>query len=154
MTQGRRPTPLATQRRKGKTHVPPEPKIGRGKAPPAQITPDTFRQEYSQALGDAGILTAADQAAFTVMAQAWWLTARAARELEKHPMTRRDANNIERKSPWLQIWRDAAATFRAYAIEFGMTPSARAKVTPVPTTKKSLAERLFESVSNGAQAED
>ncbi len=83
------------------------------------------------------------------MSHAYWIADKAAKQLEVEPFTRDDENKIERKSPWLQIWRDAATTFRAYASEFGMTPVARARVTPRPGKKKTLAEMLAEATPDG-----
>lgn len=111
------------------------------------VSAQTFEAEYKQPLIDAGVVSDADAPALKIMSQAFWIADKAVRQLETEPFTRDDENKIERKSPWLQIWRDAATTFRAYASEFGMTPVARARVSPAPQKKKSLAEILFEGVT-------
>lgn len=159
MTRGRRPTPTATKRRAGnpgKRRLGAEPRNASSAAPkpPPPVGPGTFRERYAQTLSDAGVLTGQDAPAFDILGQAYWIASKAASQLEREPFTRDDENGVERKSPWLQIWRDAAATFRAYAAEFGMTPAARARVTPAPAQKKSLAERLFESVTHGTAEEE
>ena len=115
----------------------------------AKIDARSFQQLYEQPLTTAGIITDADLPAMRIMSQAYWIADKAAKQLETEPFTRDDENKIERKSPWLQIWRDAATTFRAYASEFGMTPVARARVTPRPGKKKTLAEMLAEATPDG-----
>jgi P27 family predicted phage terminase small subunit len=115
----------------------------------AEIDAKSFQQLYEQPLTTAGIITDADLPALRIMSQAYWIADKAAKQLEVEPFTRDDENKIERKSPWLQIWRDAATTFRAYASEFGMTPVARARVTPRPGKKKTLAEMLAEATPDG-----
>ena len=118
------------------------------------VSAQTFEAEYKQPLIDAGVVSDADAPALKIMSQAFWIAEKAVRQLETEPFTRDDENGIERKSPWLQIWRDAATTFRAYASEFGMTPVARARVTPAPQKKKSLAEILFEGVTKNEDADE
>jgi len=118
------------------------------------VSARTFEDEYKTPLIDAGVVTDSDTPALKIMSQAFWIADKAVRQLETEPFTRDDENGIERKSPWLQIWRDAATTFRAYASEFGMTPVARARVTPAPQKKKSLAEILFEGVTKNETGDE
>ncbi len=120
----------------------------------AAVSARTFEDEYKTPLIDAGVVTDSDTPALKIMSQAYWIADKAVRQLETEPFTRDDENGIERKSPWLQIWRDAATTFRAYASEFGMTPVARARVTPAPQKKKSLAEILFEGVTKNETGDE
>jgi P27 family predicted phage terminase small subunit len=48
------------------------------------------------------------------------------------------------RNPLLQVQRDAAATIRAYAQEFGLTPAARSEITAGGATGHGLgAERLL-----------
>ena len=97
---------------------------------------------YEPAMQREGFVTEIDLPAMRVMSQAFWIASAAADHLRDDPFTRMDENGIERKSPWIQIWRDAATAFRAYAAEFGMTPVARARVTPRAAGRKSLDELL------------
>lgn len=134
-----------------KTRSPRTPAVAARAIPPIEtpeeitIEAGTFKSLYERPLTEAGIVTDADLPALKIMSQAYWIAEKAARHLEGAPFTRDDENNIERKSPWLQIWRDAATTFRAYASEFGMTPVARARVTPQAGKRQTLAEILAEA---------
>ena len=47
------------------------------------------------------------------------------------------------KHPLLQVFRDNSNAFRAYAAEFGMTPSARTRLHVEEAEQLSLAEMLF-----------
>lgn len=149
--RGRKPKVQPIKPRRSKTAAKRPRRAPALPAPVAKTTENqkadarTFQKLYEQPLVEAGIITDADLPALKIMSQAYWIADRAARQLETEPFTRDDENKIERKSPWLQIWRDAATTFRAYASEFGMTPVARARVTPRPGKKKSLAEMLAEA---------
>lgn len=161
--RGRKPKVVPVHKRAKKPQTPAV-KVHSKRTPPAKkalsdafaavdvpqvpaVSAQTFEAEYKQPLIDAGVVSDADAPALKIMSQAFWIADRAVRQLETKPFTRDDENKIERKSPWLQIWRDAATVFRAYASEFGMTPVARARVTPAPQKKKSLAEILFEGVT-------
>jgi P27 family predicted phage terminase small subunit len=164
--RGRKPKVNPVHKRANKPQTPavkvhskrttPAPKPrGAAPIPPVPtVSARTFEDEYKTPLIDAGVVTDSDTPALKIMSQAYWIADKAVRQLETEPFTRDDENGIERKSPWLQIWRDAATTFRAYASEFGMTPVARARVTPAPQKKKSLAEILFEGVTKNETGDE
>lgn len=106
----------------------------------------------------AGVLRSVDVPAFTLMAEHYALAMEAAREIaamvaaraagdaEKRlsPLLTVDSNGNERKTPLLQVFRDNAAAYRAFAAEFGLTPSSRARIhVQGDADQPSLADELF-----------
>jgi P27 family predicted phage terminase small subunit len=60
----------------------------------------------------------------------------------------KDEHGLDRKHPALQVLRDNSGAFRAYAAEFGMTPSSRSRVrADAPEEQMSLADALFAAVA-------
>lgn len=106
----------------------------------------------------AGVLRSVDVPAFTLMAEHYALAIEAVREItamvdgqqdsneEKHlsPLLTIDSNGNARKTPLLQVFRDNAAAYRAFATEFGLTPSSRARIhVQGDADQPSLADELF-----------
>jgi P27 family predicted phage terminase small subunit len=54
------------------------------------------------------------------------------------------------KNPWLQIQKESAAIVRAFASEFGLTPSSRTRISVKPPDDDDLARLLAPRRSNGA----
>jgi P27 family predicted phage terminase small subunit len=75
-----------------------------------------------------GVLTSWDVHAFTVLCEAIVIHERATAELADQGMTVDSSHGGRAKNPLLQIVRDSAQTIRAFAQEFGLTPSARAGI--------------------------
>lgn len=70
---------------------------------------------------------------------------RGKREAEEMRMLVVDERGLSRKHPLLQVWRENSTAFRQYAVEFGLTPSARGRIEyPEAGGGGSLAEELFE----------
>lgn len=152
-TRGRKPKPTALKRatgNPGKRKLPAdEPRFDQRVPAAPSGSPAAVRQfyaDYAQRLVDSGVMTVADHAVFLRLAESHWIAGTAATKLRKEPFTREDENGIERKSPWLQIWRDATTVEAKLSAEFGLTPSARSRVSAQGKQEKSLAELLFEHV--------
>jgi P27 family predicted phage terminase small subunit len=99
---------------------------------PAGLLPEAegFWKRVAPLLESAQLLTEADGQAFELMATHYALARRAARELRRaNTLTNEDENGVARKHPLLQIYRDNSAQFRQWAQLFGLTPTARAKLS-------------------------
>ena len=151
--RGRKPIPTASKKalgNPGKRKLPSAEPHFDARTPavpsgsPAQVR--QFYADHAQPLVDAGVMTSADHGVFRRLAEASWLASVASENLRKNPLTRMDENGIERKSPGIQIWRDATLVHARLATEFGMTPSSRTRVSREGAEEKSLAEILFENV--------
>lgn len=106
-----------------------------------------FWHEHVEALAKTGIMTGADKGAFLLMSHHYDLALRAVANIHSDGLTRYDENNVERKNPNLQIFRDNSKLFLQYANQFGLTPSARSglHVSP-PAEQLSLADLIFSKV--------
>lgn len=102
---------------------------------------------------ESGVLRTVDVPAFVLMAEHYGLAMRAVKAIEdRERLTVIDENGNERKVPLLQVFRDNAAAYRAFASEFGMTPASRPKVHGQADGEQlSLADELFGMVT-AAQA--
>ena len=112
---------------------------------PAKIdeTSRAFLERYVPLLQEARVLTDVDQAALELMSVHYALAWRAAQIVERDGLMVLDAFKQRHKHPLLQIVRDHSTAFRAYAAEFGMTPSSRSRVQTGEPKQLSLAEMLF-----------
>lgn len=104
----------------------------------------------------AGVLRSVDVPAFTLMAEHYALAMEAFREIaDAQSLTVTDSNGLERKSPLLQVARDNAAAYRAFAAEFGLTPSSRARIhVQGDADQPSLADELFGMIQRAEQEQD
>lgn len=102
----------------------------------------TFRDRYLPMLQNLKVLTDADLAAFELMSVHYAIAWRAAEIVQKKGLTIK-VQGVLHKHPLLQVFRDNSAAFRAYAAEFGMTPSARSRIKVEEAEQLSLAEILF-----------
>lgn len=93
-------------------------------------------------LADAGQLTPLDIAGLEALATSYATMTSAARDLARDGVTHTDDRGVIRKHPSFQVWRDAQATFRSWAGEFGLTPLARKSVPAARGGELSLADLL------------
>lgn len=101
-------------------------------------------------LSAAGTLTPLDQAGLETMCVAYAVAREAAEQLASDGGTHRDERGILRKHPAFQVWRDAQATFRAWANEFGLTPAARRNLPAADNEGNDLATLLEAIAGAGA----
>jgi len=147
--RGRKPKPTEMKRRAGNP--------GKRKLPQAEpkprVSPDMkvgaigrlatqFRERYLPELRRLKVLTDVDVAAFELMGTHYAMAWNAARRIEREGLTRA-VDGAMHKHPLLQVFRDNSNAFRAYAAEFGMTPSARTRIHVEEAEQLSLADMLF-----------
>ena len=112
-----------------------------------------FRDAIAPVLRTANLMTDADVPAFEMMTVHFAIAQEAAELIHRLGITtRKDGRG--KKRPLLQVLRDNSTAFRAYAVEFGMTPSSRTRISlPQDDHEPSLEEQLFAMVG-GARVKD
>lgn len=141
MTSGRKPTPTALKLVKGnpgkRALNKREPKLpGARPAPPPFLCADGLREwgRVVETLHTVGLLTHLDAAALGAYCAAygrWAQAERALRALEASgvdPLVTTTISGNQIQNALVGIANKAAADMVRYAVEFGMTPSARSKV--------------------------
>lgn len=157
-SRGRKPTPTAVKQLQGNPGKRPlakrEPKPQTKLKKPyglGQGLQARFWDEHAPELERLQILTGIDGAAFRLMAEHYALAVRAAMELHTDDLTV-EGRDGPKKNPLVQVLRDQSAAFKTYATEFGMTPSARARLQmPEEAEQMSLAEMLFQAVNEDVE---
>src|SRR3990172_3936709 len=105
-----------------------------------------FWNEYAPELERLQILTGVDSAAFRLMADHFAIAVQAVRELQAEGLNVEAKEGIK-KNPLAQIFKDNSLAFKAFASEFGLTPSSRTRLKmPAELEQLSLAEQLFQAV--------
>ena len=109
-----------------------------------------FHDAVVPLLREANLLTDADLPAFEMMTIHFAIAQEAANSIRLiGPTTYK--NGRGKKRAILQVFRDNSTAFRAYAAEFGMTPSSRSRLsTPAAPDEPTLAEQLFSMVGGAA----
>ena len=99
--------------------------------PPAFLSDDAKVEwcRVCSALYAAGLMTELDRAALAAYAQSYGRWAQAERELSFMTLTVSTSNGNAIQNPLVGIANKAKADMVRYAVEFGMTPSARSRVT-------------------------
>ena len=154
-TPGRKPKPSRVRELQGN---PGKRKIN--KREPKPKTPATrphglgrgirrkFWDEHAEELERLGILTGADTSAFRLMCEHYAVAIKASKELREQGFTVKGRDGFVKKNPLAQVFRDNSVAFRGYAEQFGMTPSARARLEmPMEAEQLSLADLLFQKVN-------
>ena len=140
--RGRKPTPTALHVLRGNPgrrhrHAEPTP-------PPAAPTPPDWLsppaalewQRLAPVLARVGVLTATDVDALAAYCEAFVTWQQATTELRARGLVVKTKEGGPRLSPYLRIADTALAQMRLLLVEFGMTPSARARVrVPQPSAK-------------------
>lgn len=154
-TKGRKPKPTAVKQAQGN---PGKRALNRREPRPrtpvrrpwglGQGAQRRFWDDHAGELERLGVLTGVDVAAFRLMAEHYAFAVQAATELRAGGTLTVEGREGEKKHPLLQVLRDNSLAFKAYAAEFGMTPSARARLQlPEDAEQLSLADALFAAVS-------
>ncbi len=147
--RGRKPKPTAIKKRAGNP--------GRHKLNQAEVKPKTtatlkpalidarakeFSDRLLPELRALGIATDIDLASFELMATHYAIARLAAETIKREGLiVEYEWGKV--KHPLLQIWRDNSKSFLQYAIEFGLSPSARSRIHVNEPEQLSLAELLF-----------
>jgi len=152
---GRKPKPTELKKLEGNPGRRPlnenEPKpdladitLPRGKLPKEG---QNLWKKLAPRLLDLGILTEVDLPAFEMMCLHYALARDAFEVVDKLGLFVKDRENAPRKNPAMQLFRDNSAAFKAYMIEFGMTPSSRSRIEANPIDDEpSLADLLYDGV--------
>lgn len=157
MAAGRKPKPTALRLvggNAGKRAInknEPKPELSQP-TPPAFLNDDAKVEwgRICETLYKVGLMTELDRGALAACCQAYGRWAQAERALarmsDKDELNRalmiKTSNGNAIQNPLVGIANKAAADYVKYAVEFGMTPSARARVTTHPNDEKEnkLAE--------------
>jgi P27 family predicted phage terminase small subunit len=153
--RGRRPKPTALKKLEGNPGKrklnEDEPKLPPAlPEPPGELT-ETALAEWERvapALFEAKILTVADRAALAAYCQSWadWLEARQ-NLAAPDGFTQITEKGYEQQSAWVGIANTAMNNFMKIASEFGLTPSARTRlsVNPMPDDpEEEKAKRILD----------
>lgn len=107
-----------------------------------------FWDDHAGELERLQILTGIDSAAFRLMAEHYALAVQAVQEVREEGLTV-PTREGEKKNPKATVFRENSLAFKSYAAEFGMTPSARARLQlPDEAEQLSLADILFQAVND------
>lgn len=155
MARGRKPTPTHLRLVSGNPGRRPinksEPKPLRTlPSPPAHVS-DKAREIWgrlSVILDDMGVLTTADTLALEVLAEAYadWLGARDALEefgSRYYETVNQTGGVMHRAHPAVAVMQDADKRIKAWLSEFGLTPSARSRVSGNGEKDTSSAEEKY-----------
>ena len=151
MVVGRKPKPTALRLvggNAGKRAInknEPKPELSQP-TPPAFLNDDAKVEwgRICETLYKVGLMTELDRGALAACCQAYGRWAQAERALarmsDKDELNRalmiKTSNGNAIQNPLVGIANKAAADYVKYAVEFGMTPSARARVTATPNDKQ------------------
>jgi P27 family predicted phage terminase small subunit len=107
-----------------------------------------FIERYAPQLGDLGVLTDADVAAFEMMSTHYGLVKVAEAVIEHEGLLTMTVMDGVKRHPLLQTIRENSTAFRLYAAEFGMTPAGRARLSiEEKDDDDDLAKLLFGQVT-------
>jgi len=70
----------------------------------------------------------ADYGRLVVLAQAWGMSQQAYQKIQDEGLFRQDENNVTRKHPAHQVWRDSANIYNSLGKELGLTPLSRSRL--------------------------
>lgn len=121
----------------------PEPVVVEDTRPPPEWLDDAAKREWERVapmLIRNGLLTEMDVDALTAYCQAYSTWKEASQKIKLFGMVIKGPNEFVMQSPYLPIANKALATVRAFMVEFGMTPSARTRVSNAG--KKTAANPL------------
>jgi P27 family predicted phage terminase small subunit len=145
--RGRKPTPTALRVLRGNPRkrpinaAEPTPALLADADPPAWLARAAKKEwrRVAPMLTRLGVLTETDAAALAAYCEAWvtWHTATKAMRKSGMVAERQTENGpVLITSPYVKIAHEAMSQMRAFLVEFGMTPSARARIhTAAPADK-------------------
>lgn len=159
MTSGRKPTPTALKLVKGnpgkRALNKREARVQLAQPAPPPFLNDEAKVEWGRVIGTlcaAGLMTELDRAVLAAYCQAYGRWAEAERalarmaakdEMNRALMVKTTGGNAI-QNPLVGIANKAKADMVRYAVEFGMTPSARAKVVAAdPEDAKNATQEFF-----------
>ena len=135
--KGRKPIPLRIKQltgNPGKRKLPDEPQFADGAGPAPKHLSKEAKAEWramAPALEAAGLLKCVDRAALAAYCQAYGRWVQAERRINEDNMAVKAPSGYPMQNPWLSIANKSMEQMKAFLVEFGMTPSSRARVAPV-----------------------
>ena len=158
--RGRKPKPTKLNQLQGNpgkrptNKLEPKPKTPAKKPRGMSQGAKKFWDDHADELERIQILTGVDTPAFRLAAEHYAIAVQAARELHEAGLTVRGKDGLK-KNPLAQVFKDNAMAFKAFAVEFGMTPSARTRLKIEPEAEQlSLADQLFQMVTRVIDEEE
>lgn len=157
MSRGPAPKPTVLKQLAGNPGKRPlngeEPQIASGAPTCPRHLSAAARREWKRVvhiLADAGVVTQVDRAILSLYCQAYGRWVDAENALAKGDLTEETPNGMVVQSAYLQIATKAMENVKRFAEQLGMTPASRSRIhVEKAEAKKSLAEMLFEGVSDG-----
>ena len=153
MPRGRKPKPTALRILEGKPGHRPlnlrEPQPLRGIPPRPECLDEIARQEWARVtveLDRLGLLTQVDMAPLASYCQAFSRWYQAEEWIKRKRMVFTTPNGFLQKRPEVTIAHEAMRLMHRFAVEFGLTPSARTRLSVEGRNKddgKGKAERFF-----------
>ena len=122
--------------------------------PPDHLLPEALDEwnRISVELHSLGLISQIDRAALAVYCQAygrWVMSENKLAELGENGMVETTPSGYKQQGTWLQISNRAVEQMKSFLTEFGMTPSARSRVTP-----SSPQGDLFDEPGKGSKKPD
>lgn len=103
-------------------------------------------KRLAQVLYKYGLLTEVDRGVLAALCQAYGRWVKAERVVTDKGLTTYNASGTPTISPHVRIARQAMEDYRRMAVEFGLTPSSRSRVTAAEGPEQlTLAEMLFQA---------
>lgn len=161
MSRGRKPKPTAVAELQGNPGKRPlnkrEPKPKSEVKKPRGMSRGAkrFWTDHATELERLRILTGVDVPALRLAAEHYALAVLAAKELHATGLTVKGADGTPKKNPVAQVFKDNSLAFKAFATEFGMTPSSRTRLKmPDDAEQLTLADELFAMVGDVVVSDD
>jgi P27 family predicted phage terminase small subunit len=142
--RGRKPTPTALHllrgnpgKRRRNLREPAPPPVAADLPPPDWLHADAQHEwrRLAPMLGRLGVLTETDVDALAAYCEAWVTWKSATQKLRQFGLVIKTRDGDPPVvSPYVKIAHHAMAQMRSFLVEFGMTPSARARVQVTPAS--------------------
>jgi P27 family predicted phage terminase small subunit len=147
---GRKPAPTALKllrggdKNKNRTNLEePQPTVTPNPDPPDWLDEEA-KQEWlrlAPMLGRLGVLTETDAQALAGYCETWATWKTATQKLRQFGMVIKvKEGDLPVISPYVKIAHNATVQMRAYLVEFGMTPSSRARVHATKQPEKAVSK--------------
>jgi len=168
--RGRKPKPTAIKLLEGNpgkrrlNESEPQPAVADVRVPKGKLPPEAraLWKVLAPQLADLGVLKVTDLPALEVLCLHYAMTRRAWKIIDEQGPTVENLVLVDesdpsagtitlgvKKHPAASVFRENAMAFKAFATEFGLTPSSRVRIKADPVAKEKT---LFELLATGAEA--
>ena len=119
-------------------------------SPPRELSERARREwrKLGKELVESGLLTSLDKMAFAAMVTSWTRWLEATEALDKTGMLIKGQHGPQ-LNPLLRVARDAQAEYTRMCAEFGLTPSASARVRAAKVEEKDPFEEYMKAKEQG-----